>query len=373
MTQTLNTASPRADIVGSFLRPQELKDARLRFKNGEIGAEELRALEDRLITELVKEEKAHGIALLTDGELRREYWHLDFMWGFGGVERIELDHGYQFHGEETTHGSIRLTGKITGKGHPFIADYRFMRQFEEPGFTARQTVPAPAQMLAELYRGQNGVRTREVYPDERELIADIAAAYGEFFRELYAEGCRTVQLDDCTWGMIVDDSFWQAMAGKGFTLAGEAEKYLTVNNLAIALCPAGLTVNTHVCRGNYHSCWASQGAYDSVAPYLFARENVSSFYLEFDDERSGSFAPLALIPEDRRVVLGLVTTKSPKLEDKAEVIARIREASRYVPLDRLSLSPQCGFASCEIGNRLTPAEQWAKVDLVRDIAREVWG
>ncbi len=235
------------------------------------------------------------------------------------------------------------------------------------------TIPAPAQFLAELFRGDNTRNTREYYPNTEELLQDIAAAYRTFFHEVYAAGCRTVQLDDCTWGMIVDDDFWKSMAGSGFTLEHEALQYLKVNNLAIGDKPEGLTVNTHVCRGNYHSCYATKGAYDPVAPWLFAKENVDTYYLEYDDERSGDFEPLKLVTPEKRVVLGLITTKSPVLEDKASVIARIREAAKYVPLERLSLSPQCGFASCEIGNKLTEEQQWAKLALVREIVEEVWG
>ena len=363
----------RADVVGSFLRPKELKEARARFAAGQISAKGLREVEDRLITDLITKQKAHGLHFITDGEFRRSYWHLDFMWGFNGVEHIELDHGYQFHGEETTKGSLRLTGKISGENHPFINDFKFVKQFEEDGIEAKQTIPAPAQFLAELFRGKNSENTRKFYPNTEELIKDIAKAYGTFFKEIYEAGCRTVQLDDCTWGMIVDDDFWKSMAGTGFTLEHEALQYLKVNNLAIEGKPEGLTVNTHVCRGNYHSCYASKGAYDPVAPYLFAKENVSAYYLEYDDERSGSFEPLKYVSGDKKVVLGLITTKSPVLENPDVVIARIKEAEKYIPLDRLLLSPQCGFASCEIGNKLTEDEQWAKVDLVVKIAKEVWG
>ena len=373
MSKTNIVAPFRADIVGSFLRPEELKEARAKYAAGEITADALRDVEDRLIAELICKQKAHGLKVITDGEYRRSYWHLDFMWSFNGVEHIELDHGYFFHGEETTHGSLRLTGKISGEHHPFVDHFKYVKQFEEEGIIAKQTLPAPAQFLAELYRGENARNTESVYPDYDELINDIAAAYRQVFADLLAAGCHTVQLDDCTWGMVVDDDFWQSMAGSGFTVESEAEKYLRVNNLALADLPEGLTVNTHVCRGNYHSTYATKGAYDPVAPYLFARENVSAFYLEYDDERSGSFEALRHVAPDKKVVLGLVTTKSPVLEDKDVVIARIREAAKYVPLERLYLSEQCGFASCEIGNKLTEEEQWAKVDLVRDIAREVWG
>ncbi len=361
------------DVVGSYLRPAELKEARAQHAEGKITDAQLRSVENRLIAQLVQKQKAHGLRYITDGEYRRSYWHLDFMWGFQGVEHIELDHGYQFHGEETTHGSLRLTGKISGERHPFIQDYLFVSQYEEDGVTVKQTIPAPAQFLAELFRGDNAKNTRHFYPNTQELIEDIARAYSTFFQELYAAGGRTVQLDDCTWGMIVDDDFWKSMAGTGFTLEHEALQYLAVNNLAIAGAPRGLTVNTHVCRGNYHSCYATKGAYDPVAPYLFAKENVSTYYLEYDDERSGTFEPLRYVSPGKQVVLGLITTKSPVLEDRATVIARIHEAAQYVPLERLSLSPQCGFASCEIGNKLTEEEQWAKIDLVRQIAEEVWG
>ena len=370
MSKTINK---HIDAVGSYLRPAELKEARAQWVKGQITDAQLRTIEDRLIAQVIQQQKAHGLRYITDGEFRRSYWHLDFMWGFGGVEHIELEHGYQFHGIETTKGSIRLTGKITGENHPFINHFRFVKQFEEEGVVAKQTIPAPAQMLAELFRGKNADDTRRVYPNTEELIADSACAYRTFFRELYAAGCRNVQLDDCTWGMIVDDDYWKHMLGSGFTLEHEALQYLHINNLAIQGKPDGLNITTHVCRGNYNSCYASRGAYDPIAPFLFAKENVEAFYLEFDDERSGSFEPLKYVPEDKKVVLGLVTTKSPVLEDAAAVVARISEAAKYVPLDRLYLSQQCGFASCEIGNRLTEEEQWAKVDLVGEIAHMVWG
>ncbi len=363
----------RADVVGSFLRPEALKKARKDFEEGRITATQLREIEDQLITDLIAKQKAHGLKAITDGEFRRAYWHLDFMWGFEGIEHIELAHGYQFHGEETTKGSIRLTGRIGGHAHPFVEDYKFVKQFEEEGIVAKQTLPAPAQLVAELFRGDNTLNTLRVYPDGNQLEHDIAAAYRQVILDLYAAGCRNVQLDDCTWGMIVDGDYWKGKMNANFSLETDAERYLRVNNLALENLPDDLVVNTHVCRGNYHSTYACRGAYDPVAPYLFARANVDAFYLEFDDERSGGFEPLKYVPAGKKVVLGLVTTKSPVLEDRRAVIDRIHEAARYVPLDHLYLSPQCGFASCEIGNKLTEEEQWAKVDLVCDIARAVWG
>lgn len=374
MSQINQLLSPfRADYVGSFLRPESLKAARAEWVAGRITNAELREVEDTCIRELVARQIAAGYPVITDGEFRRSYWHLDFMWGLEGVRHIELDHGYQFQGEETTKGSLELTGKLGGKNHPFVEHYKFVKQFEREGVVAKQTIPAPAQFYAELFRGDNTLNTKRFYPDTEELILDIAKAYRQVISDLYDAGCRNIQLDDCTWGMVCDTEFWEKMVGSAYNGKQLQEEYLRVNNLSLEGRPADLTITTHVCRGNYHSTWASKGAYDSVAAFLFARENVDAFYLEYDDERSGGFEPLALVPEGKKVVLGLITTKRPQLEDKLAVKARIAEATKYIPLDRLCLSPQCGFASCEIGNKLTDAEQWAKLQLVREIAEEVWG
>jgi 5-methyltetrahydropteroyltriglutamate--homocysteine methyltransferase len=362
----------RYDDVGSFLRPEALKKARKAYEEGTLSAAGLKEAEDRAITDLIVREKKAGYPVITDGEFRRAYWHLDFMWGLHGIQHIELDHGYYFHGEETTHGSAIVIGKISGENHPFVDHFRFVKQFEDENTVAKQTIPAPAQTLAELFRENNARITSAVYPDTEDLIQDIAAAYRTVIRDLYEAGCRNIQFDDCTWGMLVDRDYWKSREGDGATLEGEASRYLKVNNLALEDLPSDLTVSTHICRGNYHSSYASSGPYDDIADYVFARENVSALYLEFDDERSGSFAPLAKVSPDKKVVLGLVTTKNPRLENKAEVIRRIHEAEKYIPLDRLYLSPQCGFASCEIGNRLTEEEQWAKLALVKEIAEEVW-
>lgn len=368
----MKNAPIRYDIVGSFLRPDYLKNARDEFAKCKISAEDLKAVEDKAIADLIQKQKNAGLSVITDGEFRRSYWHLDFMWGFQGVKHIELDHGYYFQGEETTHGSIEVTGKISGENHPFVEHYKYVQQLAGDDVVAKQTIPAPAQMLAELFRENNGEKTNAVYPDTEELIQDVATAYRTVIKELYDAGCRNIQLDDCTWGMIVDDDFWKSMAGSGFTVESEAEKYLRINNLALEGRPEGINITTHVCRGNYHSAYATKGAYDAIAPYLFAKENVDAFYLEYDDERSGGFEALSYVPDNKKVVLGLITTKNPKLEDKDEIIARINEATKYVPLERLYLSPQCGFASCEIGNKLTEEEQWEKIRLVKEIAQEVW-
>ena len=363
----------RYDYVGSFLRPEELISMRKDFEDGKITSEELKAAEDRCIADLVTKQKAAGYHVITDGEFRRKSWHLDFMWGLNGVERIELDHGYFFHGMETYHTSVEVTGKITGESHPFVDHYKFLRQFEDENTVAKQTIPAPAQMLSELFRADNAEKTRGVYPDYEQLVQDIAAAYRTVIRELYEAGCRNIQLDDCTWGMVVDSEYWEKKLGAGADIEEEARKYLRINNLAIEGKPEDLVINTHVCRGNYQSTYAASGPYDKIAPILFSDENAEAFYLEYDDERSGGFEPLKYVTGNKKVVLGLITTKSPVLEKKEEVIARIHEAEKYIPLDRLYLSPQCGFSSNEIGNKLTEEEQWAKLALVRQIAEEVWG
>ncbi len=356
MTKTNNTHAPfRADYVGSFLRPEPLKAARAKWVDGQITDQELHNVEDACIAHLAEQQIAAGYHVITDGEFRRSYWHLDFMWGLENVRHIEQEHGYQFHGEETTRGSLKLTGKLGGHNHPFVKHYTFVKQFEKEGVVAKQTIPAPAQFYAELFRGDNALNTQHFYPDNEELIQDIASAYRQVIKDLYDAGCRNLQFDDCTWGMVCDTEFWEKMVGSAYDGQQLQESYLRVNNLAIEEHPADMVINTHVCRGNYHSTWASKGAYDSVAAKLFARENVDAFYLEYDDERSGGFEPLALVPENKKVVLGLITTKRPELEDKAAVKARIAEATKYIPLDRLCLSPQCGFASCEIGNKLTEA------------------
>ena len=268
-------------------------------------------------------------------------------------------------------GSIKVSGKISGENHPFVEHYKFVKQFEDENCIARQTMPAPAQLLAELYREDNGKNTDAVYPDHEQLIQDIAAAYRTVVQELYAAGCRNIQFDDCTWGVLVAEGS-VIRYGEDADFKSISEKLLKVNNLAIEGKPDDLVINTHVCRGNYHSAYFSSGAYNPVAEKLFGEENVNAYYLEFDDERSGGFEPLKYVSGDKKVVLGLITTKSPVLEDKQTVINRIHEAAKYIPLDRLYLSPQCGFASCEIGNKLTEEEQWAKLALVKEIAEEVW-
>lgn len=363
----------RYDYVGSFLRPASLLKAREDFEAGLIPQDELTSEEDKCIRDLVLKLKELGYHVITDGEFRRHSWHLDFMWGLNGVERIELDHGYYFHGLETYHTSVNVISEITGENHPFIKHFQYLKQFEDENTVAKQTMPAPAQMLSELQRADNIETTRRIYPDLEKLIHDIAKAYRTVIRELYDAGCRNIQFDDCTWGMIVDSGYWEKKVGKGVSINEEAEKFIRINNLALEGKPEDMVINTHVCRGNYQSTYAASGAYDPIAPYLFRKENANAFYLEYDDERSGGFEPLRYVTGDKKAVLGLITTKLPALENKDTVIARIHEAEKYIPLERLCLSPQCGFSSNAIGNKLTAEEQWNKLRLVKEIAEQVWG
>ncbi len=361
----------RYDFVGSFLRPDELKESRRAFENGEISSDELTDVEDKAIETLIEKQKALGLKSITDGEFRRSWWHLDFMWGLGGVKKTEVDHGYKFNAIETRAESARLTGKLSGSHHPFIDHFKFVKQFEDDNTIARQTIPAPAQFLSELYRPENIGSTKAVYPEKSELLKDIAAAYQTFIQELYDAGCRNLQLDDCTWGMIVDENYWKTRSDN-VSVSELSREFVDLNNEAIRNRPSDLIVNTHVCRGNYRSQWASSGAYDTVADILFGEESVDGYYLEFDTERAGGFESLKKISGDKLVVLGLVSSKTRALEDKQEIIERIKTATQYIDKDRLCLSPQCGFASTEEGNMLTEEEQWNKMKLVKEIADEVW-
>lgn len=363
----------RYDFVGSFLRPEELKKARAEFEAGKITAEELKAVEDSCILKLVEKQKTAGYHVITDGEFRRATWHLDFMWGFQGVGHSKTETGLPFHGEAAMIDDTYLTGKVSMDRHPFVEHFKFIKALEDETTVAKQTIPAPAQFLEQMIMPFALENTKKYYENTDELVTDIARGYQKVIADLYEAGCRNIQLDDCSWGMLVDPRACALFGTDEAGLEKIKEQLLEINNLAIEGKPDDLVINTHVCRGNFHSTYASSGAYDSVAKTLFARENVSAYYLEFDDERSGGFESLAEVSGEKKVVLGLITTKSPVLEDKEEVIARIHEAAKYVPLDRLYLSPQCGFASCEIGNKLTEEEQWAKLKLVREIAEEVWG
>lgn len=374
---TLAATKLHYDIVGSFLRPDSVKEARVNFAANKISQEQLTAVEDEAIRDLVAKEIDAGLKVVTDGEFRRSYWHLDTFWGFSGIEHTYAEHGYLFHDEETRNDSAQVVGKIAfNPEHHDLKAFNFLNELvkNQPGVTARQSIPSPAQFYAELARGaENEAALQKYYPNQEELVQDIGNAYHDLILALYDAGCRDVKIDDCTWGMVVDGDFWQEMTNGEFNRDALQDLYLTLNNAAITDLPSDLRISTHICRGNYHSTWAAKGGYAPVAGHLFAQEKVDAFYLEFDDERSGDFAPLAEVPAGTQVVLGLVTSKRPELETKETLLHRIDEATQYVPLENLSLSTQCGFASTEEGNQLTEQQQWDKIRLVVDTAQEVWG
>lgn len=363
--------------VGSFLRPQELVEAREAFAAGNITADELRAVEDRLITELVDKQVAVGLEKVTDGEFRRANWHVDFFWGFDGIEKLSYGEGLQFVGVETNDDSALVTGKIgfTKENHPFIKHFQFVKKLaDERGVEAKITIPSPSQCLVELQRGSNLQKALEVYPNQEDLVNDLAAAYHQAILALYEEGARTIQLDDCTWGVIIDDQFFQELTKGQVPKEVVREGFVTINNKAIENLPEDLIINTHVCRGNYQSTHLTEGPYTDVAEALFGRENATSYFLEYDNERSGGFEPLAEFKNpDKVAVLGLVTTKNGQLEDKEQLVARIKEASQYLPLEQLWLATQCGFASTAEGNLITDEDQWNKLKLVKEVIDEVWG
>ena len=362
----------RYDLVGSFLRPEKLKAAKAAFEEGKISQDELDRVTDECVTEVVKKQKQAGFHAITDGEFRRKFWHLDFMWGFEGVAHEKDGGGVQFDGEMADLEATYLVGKIKAKAHPFVEYFKFLKQFEDEQTVAKYTIPAPAQMYQQMIVPQNIKQTRKFYETNEQLISDIGKAYQDVITQFYEAGCRNLQLDDCTWGAIVGDAAKQRYKSLGLNIEDVKAQLLKVNNLALENRPDDMVITSHICRGNYHSTFFTSGPYDSVADYVFAQENVDALLLEYDDARSGGFAPLAKVSPDKKVVLGLITTKRPELEDKDAVIARIHEAEKYIPIDRLCLSPQCGFASCEIGNKISEEQQWAKLALVKEIAQEVW-
>ncbi|MUG73614.1 MULTISPECIES: 5-methyltetrahydropteroyltriglutamate--homocysteine S-methyltransferase [Paenibacillus] len=366
------TATPfRHDMVGSFLRPHALKEARIQFQNNEISADVLKKIEDQEIIKLVKKQKSVGLQAVTDGEFRRSWWHLDFMWGLDGVEKANLEKGYPFQGMETRAETARLYGKIGFSYHPFVEHFKFLKNVAGSDVIARQTIPAPAQFLAELQRPENKASTDAFYSSTEDLAADIAKTYKAAILAFYEAGCRSLQLDDCTWGMLCDKNYWESRQQEGVNVSEIAQLYARVNEEAIAGLPDDLIITTHVCRGNYHSTWASSGGYEPVAETLFGIDNIDAYYLEFDTDRAGDFAPLRYL-KNQQVVLGLHSSKVGELEDREVIISRIREAAQYVDINHICLSPQCGFASTEEGNLLTEEQQWNKLALIKEIADEIW-
>lgn len=362
--------APHADVVGSYLRPAALQHARLEHAQGRLDDAGLKAVEDEAIVALVDRQRQAGLRVITDGEFRRAYWHLDFMWGLQGVAKGTNPVAVQASDGAGVVQTAAVNGEIGGEQHPFIEHFRFLKALESDGTIAKLTIPSPAQTLFLLQAGAKETFTNPYRTDD-ELAAAIVQAYIQVVRDLYAEGCRLLQFDDCTWGMLVSASFHHDVFGRNPLDA--QRQYADINNAVIDAAPDDMAITTHVCRGNYRSQWFSAGGYAPVAEVLFGTERVHSYYLEFDDDRSGDFAPLAHVSGDKRVVLGLVTSKRAQLENPDLLSERIAQASEFIPLQRLALSTQCGFASTEEGNALTEDQQWAKIALVRQVAERVWG
>ena len=364
----------RLDHVGSFLRPERLKEARAKFNDGEINAEELERVENEEIIALIEKEKELGLKSVTDGEFRRAFWHLDFLENLDGVELVEVDHfSVQFKDKDVKPKTLRIVGKVDfSEKHPFVKHFKFLK--EHAGDTpVKLTIPSPSMLhLITQVREKNYVPIERYKDNEALFFDDVVAAYRKALQCFYDLGCRNIQLDDTSWGEFCALDKREAYEARGFDLEQIARDYVDVLNRVIEWKPEDLVVNMHICRGNFRSTWFSSGGYEPVAKTLFGHCRVDGFFLEYDSDRAGDFTPLRYI-KNQKVVLGLITSKSGDLEDKGEVIARIKEASQYVPLEQLCLSPQCGFSSTEEGNILTIEAQWDKLKLIDEIVHEVWG
>ena len=369
------TARPpfRADIVGSFLRPAPLAEARRSHAEGALSDAGLREVEDAAIATLVQQQHDNGLQVATDGEFRRSWWHFDFFGLLDGVDIVELDHGIQFQGVQTKPRGIEISGPIGFPAdHPFLDHFRALAQdAAATGATPKFTIPAPTVLD---FRLEPGHIDPAVYDGRAAITDDLVQTYRDALAAFYAAGARYLQFDDTAWAYLCSDVELAKARERGIDTDGIAERYADLLNRILDGKPDDLTVTTHVCRGNFRSTWISSGGYEPVAEQLLGNTAYDGYFLEYDSERAGGFEPLRFLPEgEKKVVLGLITTKSGELEDADEVRRRIAEAAQHAPLAQLALSPQCGFASTEEGNTLTEDEQWAKVRSVVEIARTVWG
>jgi 5-methyltetrahydropteroyltriglutamate--homocysteine methyltransferase len=361
----------RADQVGSLLRPAELAEARAKAKRGELDAAGLRAVEDRCIRAAIEKQASIGLQAVTDGEFRRDWWHVDFLAGFEGVEGYVAPLVVGFKDTEEQPPMIRVTGKVKRTKPIFVDSFKFMKSavVDPSKHTAKQTIPAPAML--HLRPGRSGI-SKAAYPDLAEFWQDVGAAYRAEIKDLGAAGCTYLQLDDTSFAYLCDDKFAGALAQRGDDPKKLAYTYAEAINAAVADRPQGMAITMHTCRGNFKSTWVASGGYEPVVEALFSA-NVDGFFMEFDSERAGTFEPLRFVPKGKKVVLGLVTTKFGELEDKDTIKRRIAAAAKFVPLEDLCLSPQCGFSSTHHGNNLSQDDQWRKLERIVEVAREVWG
>jgi len=370
----MNTTRPpfRADHVGSLLRPPSLLEARARLNKGEITAAQLRTVEDDAIREVVKLQEDAGLQGITDGEFRRGSWHMDFLYQLGGATKVQDNLKVQFHNEkgdiEFTPAALRVTGKLSLEKCIFGDDFLFLKSITKG--TPKLTIPSPSMIH---YRGGRAAIDADVYPNMHEFWNDLSAVYADEVEQLGALGCTYLQMDDTSLAYLNDPAQRAHMAQIGGDADNQHLVYIDLINAALRKKPTGMTVCTHLCRGNFRSSWVAAGGYDHVADALFGGLNVDGFFLEYDDERSGGFEPLRFVPKGKMVVLGLVTSKRGALEDKDAIKRRIDEAAKFVPLEQICLSPQCGFSSTVDGNALTLEEEIAKLRLIVEIARDVWG
>jgi 5-methyltetrahydropteroyltriglutamate--homocysteine methyltransferase len=359
----------RADHVGSLLRPAALKEARARRERNEISADDLRAVEDREIEAAIKKQEETGLKLATDGEFRRSWWHFDFFRGLDGVTSTSTAGGIQFHGVQTKHEGIRITGKIGFSGHPMLEHFKFLKAHARA--VPKMTIPAPSTLH---FRQGRASISKDVYPTLEPFFADLAQAYRGAIRAFYDAGCRYLQLDDTAWAMLCDRNERTHSQERGDDPERLPQIYARLTNAALEGRPADMAITMHSCRGNFRSTFIASGPYDFVAAELLGKTDLDGYFLEYDSERAGGFEPLRHFPKgNKQLVLGLVTSKSGRLENKDDIKRRIDEASKYVAPEQLCLSPQCGFASTEEGNVLSEDEQWAKLRMIVEIAEDVWG
>jgi 5-methyltetrahydropteroyltriglutamate--homocysteine methyltransferase len=363
-----NSPPFRADVVGSLLRTAPLKEARTKREKAEISADQLWEVEDREIEKVIKKQEDVGLKVATDGEFRRSWWHFDFFGMLDGVEIYALDHGIQFQGVQTKARSIRVTGKLGFSSHPMLEHFKFLKTHTR--VVPKMTIPSPAIFH---FRLEAGAVDPKFYPDRDAIFDDLAATYRQAVRAFYDVGCRYLQFDDTAWAYLCSQVELKKARERGLKAERLALDYARVINDCLKEKPADMVITTHVCRGNFRSTWISEGGYEPVAEVLLGKLNYDGYFLEYDTARAGGFEPLRFLPKGKKiVVLGLVTTKTGQLEKKDDVKRRIEEATKYVPLDQLGLSPQCGFASTEEGNVLAEDEQWAKLKMVVDVAEDVW-
>jgi 5-methyltetrahydropteroyltriglutamate--homocysteine methyltransferase len=358
----------RAEHVGSFLRPAALKEARAKHERGEIDDAALKAVEDMAIIDVIKKQEGAGLQSITDGEFRRAFWHYDFLQGLVGVETYLADEGIQFKGAALKPIMLRVDGKLDFANHPMVEHFRFVKEHTKK--MPKMTIPSPTALHFRF--GRKAV-PEAIYPKMDDFYRDLGAAYAKAVKAFAAAGCRYLQLDEVYLAYLCDPEQREGLKQRGEDPETLPATYAKLINASIADAPADMLIGMHLCRGNFRSTFVASGGYEPVADILFNQINVQAYFMEFDTERSGGFEPLRFVPKNKTVVLGVITSKTGKLESKDEIKRRIDEAAKFVPIEQLCLSPQCGFSSTEEGNILTEDEQWKKIALVREIAAEVWG